>query len=129
MKKREIQLIYNSDDETDRASYATAKALPNYIINELDLKHNTLTEKQLKELAESAGKSVSELFDTKSEDYSDQFKSLSEQDQLLMLHKNIKLLKTPIVREKGGATFILTSSFNLYPVDLDVEVQDKSITG
>lgn len=121
MKKQELKFIYNSQKKRDREGYGLITALEKHVINELDISKNKMTETQLAELADSLKVSIFELVDPGADRYTEEIKSLSDNDVLTMVHQDMTLLKTPIiVREDGSAIFLLTP-FDLHPIDLDID--------
>ena len=120
MKKREIKLIYNSTYTKDREAYATLSALDGYVVNELDVKHNDMTPTQLAKLANDLHKGVKDLVDTNSQNYDDKLLKMADEDLLETLHQDMSLLKTPIIRKEDSSAIFLTSPYNIYPVDLEI---------
>ncbi len=121
MKKQEIKFIYNSKKKRDREAFGLIKALDKHVINELDTSKNKMTETQLAELAEKLSVTIDDLFDPNTEEYSEKFKSLSDEDKLLLINTDMSLLKTPIVVRSDNTAIVLKSPFEIHPLDLEIE--------
>jgi arsenate reductase-like glutaredoxin family protein len=121
MKKIELKFIYNSGKKSDRDAYALIKSLDKHIINELDIVHNKMTPTQLASLAESLGVSIDGLFDTNVDIYNKKLRSISDDDKLTILNAEMSFLKTPIVISQTGEALVLSSPFDINPIDMVIE--------
>ncbi len=121
MKKQEIKFIYNSKKKQDREAFGLITALDKHIINEFDTSKDRMTETQLAELAHKLSVSFDDLFDPNSDQYSDKFKSISDEDKLLVINTDMSLLKTPIVVRSDGTATVLKSPFEIHPLDLEID--------
>lgn len=117
MRKKEIELIYNSDIPNDKEALAVLESLSKRIINEFDVKKMTMTPRQIAELANDLDIQPINLIDKQSKGYLKTFENLSTDDLLSVINKNMTLLKTPIIREDGSTKF-LDSSYSEYAKDL-----------
>lgn len=104
MINKEVKLIYNSKYVRDRESLAALTSLSDHIINDVDIKKSAMTPRQIIALADNLKIEVKDLIDTKAETFSEQMTNLSTQDLAQTIHKDMNLLKTPII-EKEDATF------------------------
>jgi arsenate reductase-like glutaredoxin family protein len=118
MKKQEIKFIYNSGKKTDRDAYALIKSLDKHVVNELDVLHNKMTPTQLAGLAESLHVSIDGLFDTSLDVYNKEIREISDDDKLTIINNDMSFLKTPIVISQAGDAVVLTSPFDLNPIDM-----------
>ena len=117
MRKKEIELIYNSDIPNDKEALAVLESLSKRIINEFDVKKMTMTPRQIAELANDLDIQPINLIDKQSKGYLKTFENLSTDDLLSVINKNMTLLKTPNIREDGSTKF-LDSSYSEYAKDL-----------
>jgi arsenate reductase len=104
----EMLLIYNSEKLSDRKALGYAKALRDYTVKERDIARDSLTETQLKEVANRLGVTVGDLVDEQSDIYQDKFKSatVSETDLLIAITHEPELLRTPIALYADHGEFV-----------------------
>lgn len=106
--KNELILIYNSGNIQDRKALAYAISLKRRKIKAFDVQHNSLTETQLKSIANSMEVPPEELLDKHSTKYLKYFvdTDLSQKEVLKALKQNPAMLNTPIVVHEKGADFV-----------------------
>jgi arsenate reductase-like glutaredoxin family protein len=98
----EITLIFHSDKDKDKKMRAFVETISTFKTKTLDLKREALTQTQLAEIANKMKVEVKALID---ELYMDTLKgltkegeeSMSENDMLTLISKNLLLLNTPII--------------------------------
>lgn len=103
MKKKEIQLIYNSSKQEDRKALGYAQSLKDYVINDFDVNNNKFTERQLAELTDKLNIAAHDLLVKEAHD-----KNLSDEDVLKLIREQPELLRTPIRVEGKNAKFVDT---------------------
>lgn len=122
---KELQLIYNSAKNTDKQVFALLKSLKHYVVNELDIQHNTMTPRRLAELAESLNVEISDLINQDSAEFRQKFNALSHDEQLSRIQQDIELLKTPIIQKDQNEARFVESPETLYSMDLEIKASDK----
>jgi arsenate reductase-like glutaredoxin family protein len=123
-KKREIVLIYNSRNKKDKETLALLTSLSNHIVNDFDIQKNKLTPRQITELSAELGIETIDMLEHQSENFKESFKTMSGDDLLKIVHNDMTLLKTPIVKVNGKTDFIKTP-FDIYPIDLEIKTNYK----
>lgn len=118
-KKKEIVLIYNSRHKKDKESLALLSSLSNHIVNEFDLQKNTLTPRQIAELADDLNIDIIDMLDHQSESFDESYKSTSGDDLLKIVQNDLTLIKTPIIKIDGVTEFLKTP-FDANPIDLEM---------
>lgn len=108
IEENEMLFVYNSNDLSDRAALAYAKASPEYKLREFDVTRTFFTETQLKEVANKLNLRPKDLIDELSEVYVKKYRDtkLSEDDVLVALKHEPTLLRTPIVLYEDGGEFV-----------------------
>ena len=108
VQKKEILFIYNSTMQDDRVALGYAKALKGFILREFDIKKETFTETQLKEIATRLLIKPVDLIDRESDIYLDKYSGsqLTETDVLVALKHEPDLMRTPIAIYHDRAEFI-----------------------
>jgi arsenate reductase-like glutaredoxin family protein len=108
--KKELLLIYNSAQIKDREAYAYAKSLKDHKLKKIDLKNDSLTSTQLKQITQYLDVTPNELVDRKSPKYLKYFSgtSMSDKNTLKALKQNPGMIKTPIAVYHDSADFIST---------------------
>ncbi|MBK6263560.1 hypothetical protein JKA74_00820 [Marivirga sp. S37H4] len=121
-KHMEVRFIYNSNQIKERKTLAYIKSLDKHYINEVDIYKQTLTERQLAELAGKLNVHVGELLDEESEFYKDNLtdSQLETNDILVLIKNNPDILKTPIVEYGKSADFV-GSAYDFNNIDLEFE--------
>jgi len=117
--KNEIFLIYNSKIIRDRETLAYAKALKSYVIKDLDITKDFLTQMQLAEIAQKLNVTMRGLLDKKSASENTNLLHLSEDDLFKVLKNNPDLLRTPIAIYPDKAAFI-GSPYDFVNKDMDL---------
>jgi arsenate reductase len=112
VSKKEILLIYNSGQLSDRKAFSYAKSMKNHEIREIDLLKNSLTETQLKQIINKLEIKPDELIDTESPKYLRYFSStdLTPKSILKVLKQNPGMIKTPIALFYDHAVFVKSPS-------------------
>ncbi|MEQ8239889.1 MAG: hypothetical protein RIA69_11790 [Cyclobacteriaceae bacterium] len=105
--KNEILLIYDSNDFQNRETKGYAKALSDHKIKEIDLSKDSLTEKQIGQLAERLG-GINAIINKNKAKFQDQFANsgMEEGDWLKVLSQNQDLIKSPVALYPNTAEFI-----------------------
>ena len=108
IKDNELLFIYNSRSTNDRIALGYVKPTNTYVIKERDIQNDSLTETQLKEIANRLKISTEELIDKKSDIYKDKFadSNFEEEDLLIALKQEPDLMRTPIVLFRNGGEFV-----------------------
>ncbi len=108
VQKNEILFIYNSAMQDDRVALGYAKALKDFIVKEFDIKKETFTETQLKEIATRLLIRPVDLIDRESDIYMDKYSGsqLTETDLLVALKHEPDLMRTPIAIYHERAEFV-----------------------
>ena len=106
--KNEIIFIYNSGNIQDRKALAYVISLKRRKVKAFDVQHNSLTETQLKSIANSMEVPPEELLDKHSTKYLKYFvdTDLSQKEVLKALKQNSSMLNTPVVVHEKGADFV-----------------------
>lgn len=120
--KNEILFIYNSKIFSDKQALGYIIPLKDHKIKELDLYHDQLTERQLKQIADKMKIETEDLLDKKSDDYKNQVKgkSLDDEDILTVLKENPDMLRTPIALTENKAVFV-KDPYSLIQDDMEIE--------
>ena len=118
--QKEILFIYNSNDLQDRQALAYAKSLPDYKIKELDLQKESLTETQVKQIADLLEIEPVLLIDQNSQIYQQSYSSaeLTSNGALKAMASEPVLIKTPIAIYNDRAVPI-RSPYHLVKKDLE----------
>lgn len=97
----ELTFIYRSDKEDDNKIKAFVESLPGYIVRLVDVVRESLSEKQLTELANKMRVHVEELVDPAFDDHisvhNEGLKFLERSQILRLLSHDPKILQTPLV--------------------------------
>ncbi len=106
--KNEILFIYNSSNIQDRQALAYALSLKWQKVKTIDVQNNTLTQTQLKSIANTMDKSPEDLIDKNSTKYLRYFfnSDLSQKEILKTLQANPSMLNTPIMLKEDGGMFV-----------------------
>ncbi|MCA6073643.1 arsenate reductase family protein [Fulvivirga sedimenti] len=120
--EQEMRLYYNSEKKKDREVLGYAQSLKKIVVNERDISKSNLTERQLKELADTIGEPVEEMMDRNDSLYMDKIAngSFTEEDLLMLMSQNPSLIDTPIAVVTDFA-YPVASPFELIPKDLSIE--------
>jgi len=100
--------IYNSNSAQDKVALGYVKPTTEYKVKEFNIRQETLTELQLKEIADRLNVQPKDLMDTKSSIYKDKYANanLSQQDILIALKHEPDLMRTPIALYNNVARFV-----------------------
>ncbi len=90
------------------------------MVNEFDVQKNEMTPRQIADLADDLNVEITDLMDKQSENFRKEYSNLSKDDLLQTIHKNMSLLKTPIIR-KDETTGFFNSPYKAYPEDLEMK--------
>jgi arsenate reductase-like glutaredoxin family protein len=97
----QLTLIYRSDKDEDNKIKSFIESLPGYVVRVVDLVRESLSEKQLEELARKMKAHVEDLVDPSSDDrisvHHEGQKVLNRKDILSLMVRDPKILKTPFV--------------------------------
>lgn len=97
----QLTLIYRSDKDEDNKIRSFIESLPGYVVRVIDLVRETLSEKQLEELAHKMKTHIEDLVDPSSDDrisvHHGGQKVLNRKDMLSLMARDPKILKTPFV--------------------------------
>ena len=97
----QLTLIYRSDKDEDNKIRSFIESLPGYVVRVVDLVRETLSEKQLEELAYKMKTHIEDLIDPSKEDrisvHHEGQKVLNRKDMLSLMARDPKILKTPFV--------------------------------
>jgi arsenate reductase-like glutaredoxin family protein len=97
----QLTLIYRSDKDEDNKIRSFIESLPGYVVRVIDLVRETLSEKQLEELAYKMKTHVEDLIDPSNDDrisvHHGGQKVLNRKDMLSLMARDPKILKTPFV--------------------------------
>jgi arsenate reductase-like glutaredoxin family protein len=97
----QLTLIYRSDKDEDNKIKSFIESLPGYVVRVVDLVRESLSEKQLEELARKMKTRVEDLIDPSSDDrisvHHQGTKVLNRKDMLSLMAHDPKILKTPFV--------------------------------
>ena len=98
----EVTLIFHSDKDKDKKMRAFVETISTYKTKTLDLKRESLTQTQLAEIAIKMNVDVKDLIDqtymdTVNGEVKEGEESMSPNDMLTMISKNLLLLETPIL--------------------------------
>ena len=106
--KNEILFIYNSSNIQDRQALAYALSLKWQKVKTIDVQNNTLTQTQLKSIANTMDKNPEDLIDKNSTKYLRYFfnSDLSQKEILKTLQANPSMLNTPIMLKEDGGMFV-----------------------
>lgn len=121
IKENEILYLYNSNLLFDRQNLGYLLSLKDHVIKDVDVKEDTISEQQLKNIAYKLNVSVDKMIDTKSMEYRNMVKEkdLDEEDVLTAIKKNPNLLRTPIAIYKDKA-FLVNSAYDFVNHDMAV---------
>ena len=106
--ENEMLFIYNSNSVKDKVALGYVKPTTEYKVKEFNIRQETLTETQLKEIADRLSVQPKDLMDSSSSIYMDKYANanLSEQDILIALKHEPDLMRTPIALYKNEAHFV-----------------------
>jgi arsenate reductase-like glutaredoxin family protein len=106
--ENELLFIYNSRSVNDRIALGYIKPINTYVVKEIDLQKDSLTETQLKEVANRLEISTGDLIDKKSDNYKNNFAKgdFTEEDLLTALKQEPDLMRTPIALFHQGGDFV-----------------------
>lgn len=97
----QLILIYRSDKEEDNKIKSFIESLPGYVVRFVDLVRESLSEKQLEELARKMKARIEDLIDPSFDDHisvhHEGQKVLNRKDMLSLMAHDPKILKTPFV--------------------------------
>ncbi|WKN45684.1 arsenate reductase family protein [Tunicatimonas pelagia] len=94
---KEIELIYNFNNQGDREALAYAKQIAQHV-NETDISKTPLTERQMAQLLDNLSLGVDDVIDRRADIYQEKYDDaeMSKEDWLEVLKHNPELMRTPI---------------------------------
>lgn len=118
----EILFIYNSKIYFDKQALGYIIPLKGHKIKELDLSYDSITEQQLKQIADRMSINTKDLLDKTSDAYKNnvKFRDLDDEDILTLLKKNPDMLQTPIALTQNSAVFV-SDPYSLISDEMAVE--------
>ena len=107
----ELLFIYNSNDLQDRESFGYASSAYGNKIKPIDLTKDSLTERQIKEIADRLGTNPEELINKNSDVFKREYGEIStdQEDVLKILKQRPVIMKTPIAIYADKADFVHTA--------------------
>lgn len=108
VKNHEILYLYNSNLLFDRQNLGYLLALKDHVVKDLDVNEESVTERQLKNIAYKLNVNVDEMIDKRSMEYRSMMKNkdFEEEDVLRTIKHNPNLLRTPIAIYSDKAFFV-----------------------